>query len=473
MDGLDKEIEKLDIKISEIQHSVGCVKELLANSKMVEKSIDISKIAKVARANVLTNHRIGQLDDDLGYKYCCALASFSMLVDNTKQKVTQLLFVLRIYYAKGQNLSTDAFVRDMNLFSINDWDSLIQELDDEIIENLFVDLLMEIYLCPDVNEEQMEFLCQLAALGGKNETDFALYAKIAKAILQQKKEDLFDLVNDSKNVNRYSGYFREPFDYCIVGKLEDISKVKNDKICLWKDEIKDRLEILDIDTYQKSEIVFGNCTFDNVLGIYGSHTRSIFDKCLFSNSEQKNINISTDLYGHKRIMYGNSEEKRYFINIQNAVFTKCRIRNCSVEGYLNESAVLQLTNSVMDGCIFENCKVGIRDTIYTQGALVNLKKTTLKNCEFYGCSSYGEDASNRDYPDYYMRILEARDSRVMDNTFKECQCNTQNAYKKNLNNYIVVYNSNCIVENNIYQSCACSQCKYNDNYKFDKECLIE
>ena len=39
MDGLDKEIEKLDIKISEIQHSVGCVKELLANSKMVEKSI--------------------------------------------------------------------------------------------------------------------------------------------------------------------------------------------------------------------------------------------------------------------------------------------------------------------------------------------------------------------------------------------------------------------------------------------------
>lgn len=472
MDELDKEIEKLDIKISEIQHSVGCVKELLANSKMVEKSIDISKIAKIAHANVLTNHRIRQLDDDLGYKYCCALASFSMLVDNTKQKVTQLLFVLRIYYAKEQNLSIDDFVRDMNLFSINDWDSLIQELDDETTENLFVDLIMMIHLCPDVNENQMEFLCQLAALAGKNETDFSLYSKIVKAILQQKKEDLFDLVNDSKNVNQYRGYFRDSFTYSVVGKLEDIIQAKNDKICLWKVEIRDRSELLDIDIYQKSEIDFLSCIFDNVMGIIGNQTKSTFQNCIFSNCEQKNMDSRTDMFGYQRYMYANSEEKRFFINMENAVFRKCRICNCSVEGYLNESAVFQVSNSEIDGCIFENCKVGIHNHRDACGAIVKINKTTIKNSEFNTCSSYGEGEYGR-YDNFYMRILEGHESKIMDNVFKECQCDAQSVTDKNFYNYIVVYNSNCRVENNKYESCTCYQCRYGDNYKKNMECLIE
>lgn len=74
MEELEKEIQKLDTKLAEMQQTMENIKGMVRTQEK-ESIIDIQKLSQYAKANALKKHTIAGLDQNLAWKYCCALAS--------------------------------------------------------------------------------------------------------------------------------------------------------------------------------------------------------------------------------------------------------------------------------------------------------------------------------------------------------------------------------------------------------------
>lgn len=473
MEELEKEIQKLDTKLAEMQQTMENIKGMVRTQEK-ESIIDIQKLSQYAKANALKKHTIAGLDQNLAWKYCCALASAVNLEQDVGEKVKQLMYVLRIYHACSNKLDAQAFMRDYTIFAVEDWNSLFTEMNLKERENLLVDFLIMLGLQKRKSEKQWNFFLELIALTGLKRQEVHGILQVAKAILEQDMEQLFDLNALSKEINQYKAYFKEAFDYYVVAHSSEIVKVNEKKICVWKETIRDKNEMIDLDSFGKEALRFEQCNFSNIRGLISEHAKLDFHKCDFTDCVSQKLAPSTNWLGMRNTMkYESNNEQRIIFDLQKATFEQCAFLNCVAEGYDDCSCVFRLKESKLRNCKFENCRAGVISTHNPQGSVICLLGSTMENCHINACNSYGETTYGS-YANYYIRIVASLEGGlVRGNTFKDCVASAMNSSDKCYNNYILAYSDDGQAVNNTYENCQSEQCVYSSNYSSELEVRIK
>lgn len=466
-----KEVQRIDFQIAGVQKSIEQLKSLLIQNE--EGDLDINYIEKNAKGNAFKQHIISTIEKDLGYMYCCALASMLELTGDKNRKIKQLYYVFRIYYSFYNDAIAEELMRDSKLFTVDNLKNLLDGLNVDGKRNLFVDFLLMILLDGSVEEKQMEYFCEMVAFAGCNGKDIEIVGRIVKSILLMNRTELLEIVKDV-DINNYFSYLGEEQSYYVVSSINEIKESKCSKILVYGDIIKNMTDVINIEEYGKEKIVFQKCCFENISGIINEITPVKFMNCKFIDCKHENVQTENNssggfLFGGHNCRYKKGGELLFFIDMKNVELENVIFENCCIEGYQSNSSVIRLKESGAINCKFINCKIGIYINDYLAagtGAVLKVYDTSIENCEFENCEAYGDTTCCENF--YYMRLVEAEGGQVLNNRFRDCRSENYMSYgmgtsRHTFNNYIFAFDNKCYEKSNVFENCSASQGNYREN----------
>ena len=470
MKKIEKEVRRLDIQLSEMYKSIERLKNIVLDNKT--KKININYIETSALHSPLKNHVINKLGEELGYKYCGALASAVEITGNTEKKIKQLYFVFRIYHTVFSEKIGENLIRDAKLFSVDDWNTLFEGLTEDVKINFFVDMLLMCSYDKQTDEKQVEYFCELIALSGCKSVDIKKICNIVRTLLLMDKKDLLKL-SKYIDVNPYLCYFVDDINYYVVSSLEKAKETDAKSVMIYGENFKDISEVVDLDTYGKEEITFENCYFENIEGIKNKSTKVYLLNCNFFDCRHENFlpRRQYSFGGFSDMKYDTETKQCYFLDMEMARIENTTFKKCNIEGFKNSSSVLQLKNCSMKRCQFLDCKIGIHAHSSANGSIVQAVGTYIERCVFKNCTAYGEGEYGR-FDCFGMKIIESHGGSILNNIFEKCCCDAQDVSDKNFNNYIITYDKRCREENNKFIECEVSQCRYSDNFTHIMKALV-
>jgi hypothetical protein len=388
---ISKEIQKLDMQIAGMSTVLENLKNML-NQDDEDTVLDIGKIEKLAVQAKFLQHITGHMDEELAYKYCVALASAVELIGDKDKKIRQYYYIFRIYHASRQNLISENFLRDAKIFSMGDWESLMNGILEEGKRNLFVDLVMMTSLDGNLDPEQINYLCEIFAYADYKKQDIEIVLKLAKVLLLCDENELYQMINET-NINEYIPYLGSVPDYYVLNSFSQIEECTSPNVMVVDETITDSKKIIQLDNYGKKKIIFRNCQFEGIKGMKSKETESMFIDCLFENHEQKAIeNHSAAVSAVKKkprweVSGTTSSNNLHLLVMNKSTFKNVTFRDCCVVGGQSGS-VLKLVDSKVVNCKFENCKVS-EDTQFNwpTGAILDVKTTEITDCKFLKCIS--------------------------------------------------------------------------------------
>ncbi|MDO5406471.1 MAG: hypothetical protein Q4F28_04000 [Eubacteriales bacterium] len=471
-----REVQKLDMQMIEMMTTLDNIKDNLEQPE--EIIIDIDKIEKYAIQSKFLKHIIENLDEELAYKYCVALASAIDLVEEKEKKIKQFYYIFRIYHVHYSSQISENLLRDSKIFSMDDWELLLNGVSADEKRNLLVDFLLMISLDGMPDSKQAEYLCEIFAYADYKEKDIRVILQLVKAILVCDKEQMYELV-DKINVNYYIPYLGSKLEFYVLGDISQIASCDSPNIMIVNGNIRDKNQQIDLDQFGKSSLIFKNCQFENVVGLVAKKTKVYLKECFFKNCKQNNLKSNTansiglmPFMGSSRYKYNKSDKKKFLLELTNAKLENTTFKNCFVEGFANNSSLLKLIDSEIISCKFDNCRIGVHADSKASCAIIDADRTTVENCIFSDCSSYGEGEYGRfDY--FYMYIVKAGGGKVIDNIFTKCKCDGENVNDKNFNNYILAYSNNTYEKNNTFSECTTTQCRFDDSFTHNMKGKIE
>ena len=155
-------------------------------------------------------------------------------------------------------------------------------------------------------------------------------------------------------------------------------------------------DVLELDNWKASEILFLNCKFENCGGIYSSNKNLKFISCLFNGNIRR-----YDAF--KRWTDVKYKKYRGFLHIIKVELLNCLFKNfwdCNVP-------MIYLNNGLINSCIFENCR-----RFGTTNMLLQVDNTEITKTKFLSCESSS----------LYTCMIYSSNCRLNENEFLNCTC---------------------------------------------------
>lgn len=445
---ISDEFARLENQFVDMQRTLEKIKEKISYKN--QAAIDFNHLEKEAANNSIAHHPISQSDKELVYRYCLALALIAETSGDNETRIKQYYYIFRVYHASYDDFICEELLRDVKLVSLDGLDFIKENYSLEQLENFFVDLLL-LCIIGNKQDKQMDLFCELAAFLGMTAKQLNLVCLITKAILEKDEEALLEIARE-KDINAYYPYFGCIPKYYVVSKISDINSVSGDCVLVFGEKIQDINEIMDFDDYDKKEIYFKNCCFDNILGIKSKKTSLHFIGCRFENCKQEKLKKS----GWGNLRYENGNPTAHFMECNNAQITNTVFDSCTLLGIGQNSSVFEFKNSVITECKFSNCSIGVSVHHNATGSVIHAVDTSIVNCEITGCSAYGEGNYGQ-FDTFHMRIVSIQQGRITDTKFVNCDSDSQYVSDRTDDDYILVFNDRCKEINNEFINCKAEQ----------------
>lgn len=446
--GMSERLCKLETQILDIEDTVKEIKNSITPEKEV---FDIDHLEKEASSNCFDYHIIQELDEEVAYKYVVYLAMIAEKTSDLSVRIKQYYHLLRVYHsAKGKHNIGHSLLRDSKISEIEDI-AVLGEMNEDVLTSFFVDALLMVFASA-VSDEQLDLICELFAFCGLKKVCVRDIIRITSAIIMQNEEELLDISKEC-NINAFYCYFGKTPDYFVLDNIDNASNFKGENILVYKNKICDRNELLDIDSLGKKFIIFKKCEFDNILGIKCHATKVIFDECLFTNCVQRN-ELSTRSWWNQK--YENGNPKTIFMECKGAELTDCKFINCSLLGVGKKSSVFSFSESTLNRCHFSNCNIAISTHSAAEGQVLLLQNSSIDDCEFIDCSSYGEGDYGR-FDSFHMKLVCAIGGHICNCSFHKCTASSQDVTNGEKDNFILLCNDRCKEYENDFSECTAEQ----------------
>ena len=381
-------LQKLELDLQRI-HAM--VSELAAESEeRSQAGIAFEKLQMLGRQAAFVSHYVGQLDEDLRNQYAAVLSSVVSWEDQTEKRIKQYYFIARILGSCQTERSLEELVRDANLISIKEFETLANGLGKRGQKMLLFDILLMITFQGDICEKQLDYFCEINTYFHTAEKELQSIYGLVNCILKAEERRIYRYAA-SFPLNDISCYLHHPIPGRVVTSVEEISQVNDTNIVICGVTFQNT-EVW-IDDYQKEQVTFIECKFENVAYVGAEHTRVEIDQCGFSkcekNDEQysKTNSIDSKRKSKAKALFAFSEAK-----IQNCYFEGCKLSNDEEEG---DRALLKVRSGLIKQCRFEECLINIMSSHDKEfGTIVFLENARIEECGFTNCDAYGIGRKN-------------------------------------------------------------------------------
>ena len=391
-------------------------------------------------------------------------------------------FLSRIAFGAGYTDGMESLVADA--MTLNEA-RLIQVTDTVnqygLKHNFVVDSLVLYTVMQEKNSALLEYMVSIYEILGVENAVMDECLTMARIIAENDKEAYFDNVNKWKYLNQWDflGYMVKR-DSRIVHELDGIENYEEEQVIVLDAKITGEklpdapgniwgfLEVddvesinkyiaglklsLDLDKVKCKELVFLNCTFDEMNCIVAKKKHIVFESCLFSSSFHMfniyehtgwngqflgydcDINklfsgysneafsthnlyawISVENSDFIRCIFQNYRDGLPILDMRNGNISKCQFINCEKQNWKGTSEnrwngvavtftyFIKIANGSIVGTNFEKCtnRVDIKGNNAT-GCFLLADNTAIANCKFTKCQNwvggdYGSYASNYTY----------------------------------------------------------------------------
>ena len=409
-------------------------------------------IEEIATKNPMVGHKISELDEHTQRIYLKYLANIINLTNDQNIRYSQILFLNRII--KGiKNSSIN--IKDVILTSLNqklDLDEFIKCISNDIVDLFVVDSLIISNITGNIEKQSLEYVSEIISLFNLKNDKFYNLVNLAKFILERNDDKIEEYCSKCNDLDLFLCYMKNPYDGVIVHTLEQAKNHKVKKIILYNCHIKNKTKSINLDEFYADEIIFINCKFENIQGIY-----SIFKKKVFKHCDFFNINTNKNIK--------NSFAKRGLIVVYNCLFYNCNFKNCN-----SSTTFINGENCEIEKCLFENCKLNECES--EEGLIVvnnsRITNSILNNCSikinkkdidnenlsssFLSALSIINKTNKEDINKTTSNIIRIRDGEISNCEFKKCSIDILCKYNRFYDTFIA-----CII--NIYYS-TCMECKF-------------
>ena len=222
-------LQKLELELQRI-HAM--VSELAAESEeRSQAGIAFEKLQMLGRQAAFVSHYVGQLDEDLRNQYAAVLSSVVSWEEQTEKRIKQYYFIARILGSCQTERSLEELVRDANLISIKEFETLANGLGKRGQKMLLFDILLMITFQGDICEKQLDYFCEINTYFHTTEKELQSIYGLVNCILKAEERRIYRYAA-SFLLNDISCYLHHPIPGRVVTSVEEISQVNDTNIVI-------------------------------------------------------------------------------------------------------------------------------------------------------------------------------------------------------------------------------------------------
>ena len=359
----------------------------------------------------------------------------------------------RHLYRTAAGAGYEADVRDLlpDAYSLTDA-KLIEAVDsierDELTNAFVLDCILLALLHEGDAAALLAYIADLFALLGAEKEVVSATMQAAKTIVAQDREAYLAAMVDMEHLDAYDNYFYL-FHLDAETTTSDLSlapSIDAEHLTVFFTKAKN-ME-LNLDSWQAEEITFQGCRFEN--SSVNSWQKNIrFIGCAFyekgANTGNTQLSIGTDS-SFTKCTFKDINSERCVLSLSDATLESCMFSDCSVR----ETQLLNLTGGTITNSKFVRCRCDANEDILTTNYLVQVKKSTVKQCIFSSCktndSGYGSSAI----------IYVGTDSTIENCRFEHCYAYASAWCGEHPGLIIFLLNSSTQT-NNTFHDCTCNK----------------
>ena len=255
------------------------VTSLEESDSKIENTLEIEliQIDKMAKQTPFKGHFISEYDEDIIQRYIIFLASVVRELSDVEKRIKQYFFISRLAHGMPGNIKVSDWITKAELVELADIECIRDTIGNDSVLMAF-DILLMISLDGQIEDKQMQYFCEILAYLSIDKKVIDAIVRTCSLILLGEEENVLDFA-DKIAISKISCYFKNPIIGEAVSSVDGIKKTKNTDVVVVGVGFKN--EELDIDKYNKKNIVFKNCKFENIASLRANKTKVRFSNCMF------------------------------------------------------------------------------------------------------------------------------------------------------------------------------------------------
>ncbi|MDY4573502.1 MAG: hypothetical protein SPD90_00430 [Intestinibacter sp.] len=453
-----KKLDEISINAKQLYEDLRDLEESTKKENL--KDIDFDYFRGLAKQNAFKDHILKDESEYIQKNYLYLMSSLLMFNNKEDIKNSQILYISRLIEGFcNKNLDIENIYSHTMIMSgvqISDCIEIIKDYKDVFV----VDSLICANIKGRANDEVLEYLSEIYSIMGIKSDKFKDLMNLCNVILENDSSKILEI--EMRDIGRYRHHINKMFKEKVFYDLEDIDENEQGDIILLNysldmklRNIKSKLKILyadsekhfycdvyndnaenivayndkfnidmsyhfktksvdnmglsegyiNLDKYMLKKISFINCEFNGIIGIKSTNKDINFVNCTIENIKENYIYYKDEknFIQHKIIVP---------INLKNASFMKCDIKNCKI---LDRRDIKEDDYSMMifEKCIFKkvnfiSCEMGV-GYHRTDIPILKLYDSKMEECTFI------DNICLLRY-----KIINMKDSEINKALFKKC-----------------------------------------------------
>lgn len=429
--------------------------ENASNENTCSLDDDVQLIA-LAKKYPIRNHVLFRKTDATRKLYIGSLLAFTNNSADKELYKKQRLYLCRIVASYDIHMNFKDYVAQSMKLNMKQLVDLAEVLDLETRICFAVDLLvLNMLNVSGTGKSGYESMADILQFLKLDKVSIVKVVRIAKALVEQKFDQLLSLIEKSDNINysNFLGYYVDNKYTSIVSSPVNIQNMHG-SVLVVNLQISNYKEYFELSEYVAEKITFYNCSFTNIRGFKGNKQSVIFEHCKFENNhfesnerrgiwgssndnEKDHVFIQGNNLLFKDVVFEHISTSKHILDAKDSAIENCRFINCKGVG-LPCSFMFQINDGRVSNCIFENCAMETNraDRGSTSGGILSIINGVLEESNFENCTSKGESGYGR-FAKFQMQIVRAINSKAEKNRFNNCCCSSDNSSDKDVTSYIL------------------------------------
>ncbi len=437
-------IEDLQERVQTASESISAIVQMLDEQHDEAAQPDFERLRYESEKQAYEGHPAAR--STMPELYFLLLVSVLTAADATQAQWRHL-------YRTAAGAGYEADVRDLlpDAYSLTDA-KLIEAVDsikrDELTNAFILDCILLALLHEGDAAALLAYIADLFALLGAEKEVVRETMQAAKTIVAQDREAYLAMMADLEHIYAHDNYFYlfHLDAETITSDLSLAPSIDAEHLTVFCAKAKNMK--LNLDSWQAEEITFQGCRFEN--SFVSSWQKKVrFIGCAFyeisANTGSTELVIGTDS-SFTKCTFKDINSERCVLSLAYATLESCMFSDCSVR----KTQLLNLTGGTITNSKFVRCRCDANGDILTRNYLVQVEKSTVKQCIFSSCKT-------NDSRDGSSAIIDVYN----DSTIEACQfeqCFTQTSSRPFLGRFdCIIFLSSSTQTNNTFHDCTCDK----------------
>ena len=437
-------IEDLQERVQTASESISAIVQMLDEQHDEAAQPDFERLRYESEKQAYEGHPAAR--STMPELYFLLLVSVLTAADATQAQWRHL-------YRTAAGAGYGADVRDLlpDAYSLTDA-KLIEAVDsikrDELTNAFILDCILLALLHEGDAAALLAYIADLFALLGAEKEVVRETMQAAKTIVAQDREAYLAMMADLEHIYAHDNYFYlfHLDAETITSDLSLAPSIDAEHLTVFCAKAKNMK--LNLDSWQAEEITFQGCRFEN--SFVSSWQKKVrFIGCAFyeisANTGSTELVIGTDS-SFTKCTFKDINSERCVLSLAYATLESCMFSDCSVR----KTQLLNLTGGTITNSKFVRCRCDANGDILTRNYLVQVEKSTVKQCIFSSCKT-------NDSRDGSSAIIDVYN----DSTIEACQfeqCFTQTSSRPFLGRFdCIIFLSSSTQTNNTFHDCTCDK----------------